>query len=708
MAVHAINKKYLLNEYPTGCKLPVFNFFQKISIKDIVSFFKLFRCSFLFHSLLQTIMKKIIFSALVSLITCAVSANVRLPKIFNDNMVLQRDHTIPVWGWADSKEKITIRFNQQSRVVTADKWGKWKIEFSAEAAGGPFQLIVTGKNSITLSNILVGDVWICSGQSNMEFHLKNATGAEKEITNANFPQIRQFEVPKEVSSQPSDDLAGGDWKICDPKTAADFTAVGYYFAKELNADLKVPIGLINTSWGGTHVETWTSRKAFENSDEFKNMIAAMPLLNLDSLTKQKNALTTKRLGKLQANFSPSPEEIDSWKKVSLDDSRWPKMKVPGLWEQQALGDLDGIVWMRKTVQVAVAEAGKAAILELAMIDDADICYVNGVNVGSTSSHNAHRKYKVPAGILKEGNNVIAVRVQDTGGGGGIYGEDAEIKLVIGSTQLSLVGEWAFQVEAITSSSTVGPNSYPTLLFNAMVHPLIPFAIKGAIWYQGESNAGRAWQYRKAFPLMITDWRKTWNQGDFPFYFVQLATFNANNGNSRKGSTWAELREAQTLTLSLPNTGMAVTTDIGNATDIHPTNKQDVGKRLAAVALHQTYGKKNVYTGPTYQSFKVEGDKISLSFTNIGAGLTTSNKYGYLQGFEIAGADHQFHYARAYIEGDKVIVHQLGIASPIAVRFGWADDAGENNLFNQEGFPAGPFRTDDWKGITEAAKYIIGD
>ena len=653
-------------------------------------------------------MKKTIFSAMAILIACSLYANVRLPKIFNDNMVLQRDHSIPVWGWADSKEKITVRFNQQTRVVTADKSGKWKIEFSAESAGGPFQLIITAKNSITLSNILVGDVWVCSGQSNMEFQLKNSSGADNEIITANYPQIRQFEVPRVVSTQPKDDLSEGDWKICDPSTAGNFTAVGYYFAKLLHADLKIPIGLINTSWGGTHSETWTSRNAFENSDEYKEMIAAMRFLDIDSLTKEKIVTTSKRLEKLQPSFSPSAATINSWKTISFDDSHWPKMKVPGLWEQQVLGDIDGVVWFRKIIQVTAADAGKAAVIELGMIDDADICYVNGVNVGSTSSYNALRKYNIPTGILKEGNNVIAVRVMDSGGGGGIYGAAADIKLHIGSTKLLLSGEWSFQIEAIKIGSSVGPNSYPTLLFNAMVHPLIPFAIKGAIWYQGESNASRAWQYRKAFPLMISDWRKSWDQGDFPFYFVQLATFNANNGDSRKGSTWAELREAQTLTLSLPNTGMAVTTDIGNSKDIHPTNKQDVGKRLAAVALHQTYGKNNIYSGPTYQSFKLEGDKISVSFSNIGTGLTTNNKYGYLQGFEIAGADHQFHYARAYIDGDKVVVYHEGTTSPIAVRFGWADDTVDNNLFNQEGFPAGPFRTDNWKGITETIKYKIGD
>ncbi|MEP7108875.1 MAG: sialate O-acetylesterase [Ferruginibacter sp.] len=654
-------------------------------------------------------MKKILLATLVLFIGYTLSANPRLPKIFGDNMVLQRDHSIPVWGWADSREKITISFNRQTRSITADKTGKWKINFDAEAAGGPYQLTIAGKNNITINNILVGDVWICSGQSNMEFSLQSAKDGKNEIKNANYPQIRQFEVPKTVASQPNDDLAGGDWKLSSPATAGNFTAVGYYFAKELQSQLHIPIGLINVSWGGTHVETWTSRDAFENSDEFKTMITAMPVLNIDSLARQKITATTKLIEKLQGVFPPSAAELSSWKELSFDDSHWPKMQVPEEWEQQALGDFDGVVWLRKTVVISASDAGKTALLQLAMIDDADECYINGSKVGSTAGYNVERKYEVPAGILKEGKNVIAVRVEDTGGGGGIYGEAANVKISIGSTELSLAGEWLFHVESVASGSTgIGPNSYPTLLSNGMLNPLIPFAIKGAIWYQGESNAGRAYQYRKAFALMITDWRKRWNQGDFPFYFVQLATFNANNGDSHKGSTWAELREAQTLTLSLPNTGMAVTTDIGNPNDIHPTNKLDVGKRLAAVALNKTYGKNNVYTGPTYESFKVEGDKVFLSFTNIGTGLSTTSKYGYLQGFEIAGADHQFHYAKAYIDGDKVVVRHDGVASPVAVRFGWADDAGEDNLFNKEGFPAGPFRTDQWKGITESVKYKIGE
>jgi sialate O-acetylesterase len=342
-----------------------------------------------------------------------------------------------------------------------------------------------------------------------------------------------------------------------------------------------------------------------------------------------------------------------------------------------------------------------------MIDDNDITYVNGTKVGSTSGHNIPRSYAIPAGTLKAGENSIAVRVEDTGGGGGIYGEGQDLSLTIGNNKMTLAGMWRYKIEKITgAAASVGPNSYPTLLFNAMLNPLIPCAMRGVIWYQGESNAGRAWQYAKAFPLMINDWRNRWNEGDFPFYFVQLATFNAGNGDSKKGSTWAELRESQTRTLALPNTGMIVTTDIGNPSDIHPKNKQDVGKRLAAIALHNVYGESNEYSGPMYASMTTEGNKVRISFTHTGGGLMVKDKYGYLKGFEIAGPDRIFHYARAAIDGNTVVVYADDVTSPVAVRYGWSDDAGEDNLFNREGFPAAPFRTDDWPGITGKAKYTI--
>ncbi len=650
--------------------------------------------------------KTFLFCFLGFLTPLFADADVRLPGFFGDNMVLQRNQPIPVWGRADAGESINIRFNKQRVDVKADGDGKWMIKLNAEKAGGTFQLTVKGKNTITLKNILVGEVWICSGQSNMEFTVHSSINADKEMTGAMFPQIRHIKIPHAVSPTPLNDIKSAEWKVCSPQTVGDFTAIGYFFARELFNDLKVPVGLINTSWGGTHVETWTSRKAFENDVEFKDMIATMPHINLDSLTEVRKKAARQKLEELQGP-SRSYSNPSIWKEFDINDSKWPVMQLPGLWEKQ-LGDVDGIVWFRKTLTLPATDSGKAATLELGMIDDSDETYVNGRKVGSLKGkYNEKRKYAIPAGLLKTGKNIIAVRVEDTGGGGGVYGDSSDMRLSVGNGVTPLSGVWQFRVESVSAeNASIGPNSYPTLLFNAMVNPLIPFAFKGVLWYQGESNAGRAYQYRKAFPLMITDWRKQWNQGNFPFLFVQLASFNASNGNSRKGSTWAELREAQTMTLSLPNTGMAVTTDVGEARDIHPRNKQDVGRRLAAIALHDVYGKNVAYSGPVYKSMSTEGNKITLSFTHSNGGLVTKEEGAALDGFEIAGSDQIFYPANAEITGDRIVVSADSVSNPVAVRYAWRDNAEEANLFNKEGFPAMPFRTDKWKGITEEEKFSI--
>ena len=644
------------------------------------------------------------FCALLVFLTGSALANVTLPRIFSNNMVLQRNHAITVWGWADAKEKITVQFNHQTKTITTGKNGQWKVVLANEPAGGPYDLTVKGKNNITLSNVLVGDVWICSGQSNMEWVVRNTNNAASEIAQADFPQIRHFKVPLTIATTPSDDVTGGEWNVCDPAHVGDFTAVGYFFARNLYKELNIPIGLINTSWGGTHSETWTSRSAFEGSDEFRSMIQSMPHLNLDSVANAKAAATQARIEKLQGSLNVSTAVLITWKDVNFNDASWLTMNLPTMWETQALGDVDGYVWFRKTITLNAEQAGKAATLSLGAIDDADQTYVNGLLVGSTNSYSAKRVYNIAPNILREGKNVIAIRVQDTGGGGGVNGNPEDMHLSLSNAAFPLTGPWSYRVESLMTGNGVGPNSYPTLLYNAMIHPLLQYTITGAIWYQGESNAGRSYQYRKAFPLMITDWRKNWGQGDFPFYFVQLASYDANHGNSQNGSGWAELREAQTLTLSLPRTGMAVTTDIGESHDIHPRNKQDVGKRLAAIALHDTYGKNVVYTGPVCKTVLLGTGKVELVFNSMGSGLMVKDRYGYVKGFEVAGEDHVFHYAKAYIEGDHVVVSSDDVRAPIAVRYGWADDAGDDNLYNKEGFPAGPFRTDTWKGVTEEAKF----
>src|SRR6218665_482372 len=654
-------------------------------------------------------MKKILGLTASMFMLVAANAAVKLPKLFTDGMVLQRDKPIAVWGWADPKEKVTVTLNKQTKTAVTDKAGKWTLMLAAESAGGPYVLNVKGKNTVSVSDVLIGEVWICSGQSNMEMPIGNwgfIQNYQEEIAEANYPMIRQFAVPKTISLEPKDDVGGDGWKVCSPANAAQFSAVAYFFARNLYKELNVPVGLINTTWGGTMVETWTSREAYENNPGFKDMIAALPKVNLDDLQKEKMEQANAKLQQLQGGL-PKSEEVADWSLPSFQDDGWHTLNIPGLWEQQEPGDLDGIVWIRRSFELSDADAGKKAVIELAMIDDKDESYVNGKLIGSTASYNAKRRYEIPAGLLKAGKNVIAIRITDGGGGGGLYGDADDLKLTIGEKVTPLSGKWPYRVEKVSKEqSGVGPNSYPTLLFNAMLNPLIPYSIRGAIWYQGETNAGRAYEYRKSFPLMITDWRQRWKLGDFPFYFVQLASFGNNNGNSEKGSSWAELREAQLQTLSLPNTGMAITTDIGDTKDIHPKNKQDVGKRLASIALNKTYNKGNAFNGPVYESSKVEGNKLIVTFSNAGKGLVVKDKYGYAKGFEIAGADKRFYYATAVIDGNRVILSNPDVAQPVAVRFGCADDAADDNLYNADGFPAGPFRSDNWKGITESAKYTI--
>ncbi len=644
--------------------------------------------------------KSVIFIFL--LISVLANANVRMPLIFSDGMVLQRDKQIPIWGFADANESVEIHFNKQIKKTTADKNGKWTVNLNAEKAGGPFELIIIGKNKITIKNVLVGEVWICSGQSNMEFQVIKTMNSEKEIADSNYPMIRHFGVAQDLSGTPKDDLKQGKWEVANKETVGNFTAVGYYFARKLYSELKIPIGIINTSWGGTNVETWTSREAFEKSDEFKSMIANVPNVDINAILEVYKKSVFDNLKKVQG-FDVSMENEEQFKNLNFQDKNWPEIKVPSLWENQQIGNIDGIVWMRKTIVLTAEQAKKEAVLHLAKVDDEDKTYVNGVEVGTNNLWDKLRVYKIPANVLKEGTNVIAVRITDYSGGGGIYGDPEDLKIDFKDSNLPLDGLWKFNVVQVKIA--VSPNSYPSLLYNAMVNPLVPYAIEGVLWYQGEANVWRANQYKKAFPLMINDWRTKFKQGNFHFYFVQLSTFDEFGGNSQKGSRWAELREAQSETLKLPNTGMAVTTDIGNAKDIHPTNKQDIGLRLAATALNNIYGKKQVHSGPTYKSQEIKGNQIILTFDNIGSGLSTPNS-DELKGFEIAGSDKVFHSAKAIIKDNKIIVSSAEVQNPVAVHYGWADDDTAINLFNKEKFPASPFRTDNWEMVTANEKYSV--
>jgi sialate O-acetylesterase len=653
-------------------------------------------------------MKKIAFGITVLLLTGTANAQLRLPKIFGDSMVLQRNAPLRIWGWAAPAESITVQFHNQNKTVRTDAGGSWEAVLAPETAGGPYQLQVTGKTTITLKGILMGDIWVCSGQSNMEMPL-NGWGQvynyEQEIASANYPAIRLFTVEKDVQGQPVQDIKGGSWQTCTPQHIPPFSAVGYFFGRTLHQQLKVPIGLINSSWGGTNIESWISHTGFKTEPHFAELMKVAPEKSTAELSAGKEKVVRDYLRSVNLDKIDTTG-LSQWPVVEYDDTKWNTMPVPALWEeQQPAIKIDGILWLRKEIMIDEADAGKPAVLKLGMIDDNDITYVNGIKVGGVNGYNMARVYNIKAGVLKKGKNIIAVRVEDTGGGGGIYGEAADCSLAIEGKTATLAGTWKYNVEKIILNAGVGPNDYPSVLYNGMIHPIEKLAIKGAIWYQGENNAGRAVEYRKAMPLLINDWRERFQIPAMPFYFVQLASFNSANGNSNKGSAWAELREAQSMAASLPNAGMAVTIDIGDAADIHPRNKQDVGKRLAALALQKTYGINKTASGPVYKTMQVQGNKAVIQFTGIGQGLMAKQaSANTLSGFEVAGADQHFYPAKATITGATVVVSADEVAKPVAVRYAWADDAGNANLFNKEGFPAAPFRTDHWKEKTEGVTY----
>jgi sialate O-acetylesterase len=637
-------------------------------------------------SFLSSVRTLVVFGLLY--ISGSLHAEVILPKIFSDNMVLQRNQPIQVWGWAKASESVTVTLNGATARTKADKNGNWKLSLKAMSHGGPYELIVKGKNIITLRNILIGDVWVGSGQSNMEWTIKDTNHAKEEIANANHPQIRLFTVPKAMSFDVEKDLTGGQWLECNSSTLGDFSAVAYFFGRKLNADLNIPIGLVNSSWGGTNIQTWMSWDVMAGKDEYRK---------LDIATLREAA---KEMPEKQRKFSEAianeKGKLEKWYDANTADG-WKKITLPKLWEQTEIGNADGVVWFRKEFTVSAEDIGKSTTLHLGPIDDADETYVNGKQVGGMNGWNIDRHYAIAGNILQPGKNVLVVRVYDGAGGGGIYGAPDKLYLDVNNKRIDLTGEWQYKISVLNTEyglQSAGPNAYPSQLYNAMIAPIIPMPIKGVIWYQGESNTGEAGKYQKLFPELISNWRTKWNQ-QFPFFWVQLANFMAPD-SLPVSSDWAALREAQSMTLSLPSTGQAVIIDIGEANDIHPRNKQDVGLRLALSALKVAYNQNVVYSGPVYKSMQKVDNKLVLTFDNTGSGLQVKDKYGYLKAFAIAGEDQKFVWAKAYIEDNKVIVYHPAIKNPVAVRYAWGNNPDDANLYNKEGLPASPFRTDGWK------------
>jgi len=637
--------------------------------------------------------KKIGLLLLVQAAGLAVLGQVRMPRIFSDNMLVQRDKPLKVWGWAAAGEAVTVRFNGQQARTKAARDGSWQVLLKPMTFGGPFELSVTGKNSLVYKNVLIGDVWICSGQSNMEWILKDARDGAREVRESSYPSIRLFTVKRAMSFTPQQDVAGGTWQECGPATSADFSAVAYFFGRKLHTDEKVPIGLISTSWGGTNIEAWTSWDLMKQDSAWQHT-------DLKEIEKSQ-ATMMKKLEDFRALLQQDKGTAEKWFDPATSVTGWKTMALPQLWEQTEVGNADGVVWFRKDFDLPEGWSSKPATLSLGPIDDSDMTYVNGLPVGGTNQYNTDRNYTLAPGLLHAGRNTVVVKVVDNGGGGGIYGQPQQLSLHNGGEPFSLAGSWLYKAAALTTDFGIqdfGPNGFPSQLFNAMIAPVVPYAIKGGIWYQGESNTFEAYKYRSLFPQMINDWRRRWGY-DFPFVWAQLANYMAPSPVPVT-TEWAELREAQTRTLSLPATGQAVLIDIGEAGDIHPRNKQDVGHRLALAAEKVAYGRNIVYSGPVYKSMKVEGNRIVLSFENTGGGLVAKDRYGYLKGFAIAGADGKFVWAKATILGNSIVVYSDAVQQPVAVRYAWADNPDDANLYNTENLPAGPFRTDSWKGITE--------
>ncbi len=620
-------------------------------------------------------------------------AQVRLPKLVSDGMVLQRNSNVRIWGWASEGEDIEVSF-QQRNYNTSTKNGKWEILLENPNIGGPYTMQISGKNSIQLNSIYVGDVWLCSGQSNMELPMSRvAPKYTEEIKSADNAEIRYFQVPKEYNlTKKLDDFSGGNWISVNQNTIEGFAAIPYFFAKNLYEEYQIPIGLIDASLGGSPVEAWMSEKALKN---FPEAIAEVEKLKPEGVIDSLEQLDQNRIRNWYTTVTAEDAGLKSgWKTANFDDSDWEEFELPGLLKQP----INGVVWFRKKFDLKSEFSGKPAELLMGRIVDADSVFVNGTFVGNTTYQYPPRRYQIPENILREGENTITVKLISERGRGGFV-TDKPYEINFPEKRIDLKGAWKYKVGKATEA--LQPQTFyrwkPTGLYNAMIHPLLKYSIKGAIWYQGESNTSEPEKYSELFPKMIESWRENWHQeaSNFPFLFVQLANFMESRENPTD-TNWARLREAQKAALNVPKTGMAVTIDVGEWNDIHPLDKKTVSDRLATAAKHLAYGDASVVpSGPIYTSSEIKNDSIILHFEAVGSGLKIKNNQE-LKGFAIAGNDKQFVWAKAKIEGDKVIVYSPQVKHPVAVRYAWADNPENANLYNKEDLPASPFRTDQWK------------
>ncbi len=636
--------------------------------------------------------KQILITSVFLLITSISYSQIKLPELISDGIVLQRDSKTNVWGWASPGENITLTFRGKKYTTKTDENGNWEISLKPQKAGGPYTMTFSGKNEITIQNVLFGDVWLCTGQSNMVLPMERVK--EKypdEVGNANYPEIRNFFISTTTSlTGPNKDLPKGEWKLATSEGIMGFSATAYFFAKDIYEKYKIPIGIINASVGGTPIESWISEEGF------KTFPKEWEIIQKNKDTAYINSLTGNGSG------SNNQKETDKgltddikWYENEYTPKGWRNINIPGFWEDQGLRDLNGVVWYRKEIDIPASMAGTPAKLFMGRIVDADFIYVNGTKVGNITYQYPPRRYEIPKGLLKEGKNTIVMRVLNYSGKGGFV-PDKPYNLVGNGQTIDLKGTWQYKVGDVFKPFSGGDGrnfsaqNQPASLYNAMVAPVTKAKIKGILWYQGESNSGNPLPYYDYLPALIKDWRSQFNQGELPFLYVQLVNFMDVDYLPVENSNWAELRNAQLKALSVPNTAMAVGIDLGEWNDIHPLDKENVGKRLALGALKLAYGEKIVHSGPIYKSSYIDGDKIVINFDHIGGGLISSDGEK-LRRFEIAGADKNFVWADARIEGNTVVVKAESVKHPEFVRYAWADNPVDANLYNKEGLPASPFR-----------------